>query len=118
MKRLFSTLVCAVFFLLSAAPLWSHELVGVNGQVISTHQHVWRQQEYGSDYRQGHSVNNAQGSITIWSPNTYQGYNAGSAVRFARPELHTQRSKVQDHKPNIKSTSPNVYGKSRVRDNG
>ncbi len=118
MSRLLITLACGLILLASTAPAWSHELVDVNGKPISTHEHVWRQQEYGTDYRQGHSVNNAQGNITVWSPNTYRGYNAGSTVRFARPVPMTGKSSAKDHTPNMNSTSESTYGTSRTRDNG
>lgn len=96
-----------------AWPVQSHELVDINGKPSSTHQHVWRQQEYGSDYRQGHSVNGSQGSITIWSPNTYQGYKAGNSVRFARPVPYTKQSKSSDHRPELKRSTPQAYGRNQ-----
>jgi hypothetical protein len=96
-----------------ACPLQSHELVDINGRPVSTHEHVWRQQDYGSDYRQGHSVNGNQGSITVWSPNTYQGYNSGKTVRFARPVPFTKPSHVENHRPELKKNSRVEYGKNR-----
>ena len=108
----------AVFLLFCAAPAGAHDVVSSNGKPVSTHQHVWRQQHYGSDYRQGHSVNNAQGSITIWSPNTYAGYNAGSSVRFARPSPISKKSKISDHAPKLKTATGSTYGKSKTRGSG
>jgi hypothetical protein len=84
----------------------AHNLVDSNGRPVATHKHVWRQQTYGKDYRQGHAVDGPRGSITIWSPKTYRGYNAGSAVRFARPVPISQRPKAGDNTPAIKSASP------------
>ena len=49
------------------------------------HTHAFKQAGYGT-YRQGHSVNGPQGSIIIWSPRTYTGYQSAPSVRFARPE--------------------------------
>lgn len=50
-----------------------------------SHTHAFKQTGYGT-YRQGHSVNGPYGSITIWSPRTYTGYQSAPAVQFARPE--------------------------------
>jgi hypothetical protein len=53
------------------------------------HTHAFQQTGYGT-YRQGHTVNNQYGSITIWSPRPYTGYQAGNSVKFARPAPITQ----------------------------
>jgi len=94
-------------------PASAHDLVDSNGKLITTHQHVWRQQNYGQDYRQGHSVNNSLGSITIWSPNTYNPYKAGSGIRFARPPIQTAKPKVSDTIPQVKIPSQSRYGSSK-----
>jgi len=48
------------------------------------HTHAFQQTAYGK-YRQGHYVNGPQGSIIIWSPKAYTGYQNGNSVKFARP---------------------------------
>lgn len=106
-------LMIGTILLAFACPVQSHELVDTNGKPVNTHQHVWRQQEYGSDYRQGHSVDGTQGSITVWSPNTYQGYKAGNSVRFARPTPYMKPSKVEDHRPELNRKSRQDYQRER-----
>lgn len=49
------------------------------------HTHAFKQTGYGT-YRQGHSVNGPYGSITIYSPRTYSGFQSAPTVDFARPE--------------------------------
>jgi hypothetical protein len=115
----------------------AHQVTG------GAHEHVWRQTEYGKDYRPGHSVNGPQGSITIWSPTTYNAYGAGKSVHFARPVPYSTPSPGQSSKsqsgtiqsnasgpdvphsgvypsntPRIKSLSPGQYGKDFKRDYG
>lgn len=87
MKRFCVVIVVSLIAFAFGSPVQAHDLFDANGRPVTTHQHVWRQQSYGQDYRQGHSVNNSLGSITIWSPQTYNGYKAGNNVRFARPSL-------------------------------
>jgi len=116
MNKALIALVSAMMLLVIAPAARSHDIVGVNGKPINTHQHVWRQQAYGKDYRQGHSVAGPRGSITTWSPNTYRGYNAGSAVRFARPVPLSQRPKAGDNTPILKSGSSTTYGSRNQRD--
>ena len=53
------------------------------------HTHAFEQTGYGTS-RQGHTVNNELGSITIWSPRPQTGYKAGNSVKFARPEPITK----------------------------
>jgi hypothetical protein len=53
------------------------------------HSHAFQKTGYGT-YRQGHSVNGPQGSIIIWSPRPYTGYQNGPAVKFARPQPITR----------------------------
>lgn len=48
------------------------------------HSHAFQQTGYGA-WRQGHYVDGPQGSILIWSPRTYTGYQTKSQVKFARP---------------------------------
>ena len=63
---------------LVTAPAFSHEVPNID------HTHAFQQTGYGK-YRQGHYVNGAQGSIIVWSPKTYTGYQGGQQVKFARP---------------------------------
>lgn len=115
MNKALITLVSGIMLLAFATTARSHDVVDVNGKPIGTHKHVWQQQAYGKDYRQGHSVNGPQGSITTWAPNTYRGYNAGSAVRFARPVPISERPKAGDNIPALKSGSKITYGQRNQR---
>ncbi|MEJ2384177.1 MAG: hypothetical protein P8Y54_07225 [Xanthomonadales bacterium] len=60
-------------------PLAAHDTPGIE------HSHAFEQTGYGT-VRQGHTVNNRLGSITIWSAKPYSGYPAQPPVKFARPE--------------------------------
>jgi hypothetical protein len=113
MNRILIALVSAMILLAFTSTVRAHDIVDSNGKPVSTHKHVWRQQIYGKDYRQGHSVNGQRGSITTWSPNTYRGYNAGSSVRFARPVPITKRPKAGDNIPTMKSSGS--YGSASRR---
>lgn len=53
------------------------------------HTHAFENTGYGKS-RQGHTVNNQLGSITIWSAQPQSGYKSGNSVNFARPEMITQ----------------------------
>jgi hypothetical protein len=53
------------------------------------HSHAFRQDGYGK-YRQGHYYSSPQGSIIIWSPQTYSPYQDSPPVKFARPSPITQ----------------------------
>jgi hypothetical protein len=46
----------------------------------SQHSHVYQRQEYGKNYRSGHSVNGPYGNITIWS--------ARPVVAYQTPARH------------------------------
>ena len=73
--------VIIILLLLTAAgatPAMAHEVPNIK------HTHAFQQTDYGV-YRQGHYVNGPQGSIIIWSPRAYSGYQNGNQVRFARP---------------------------------
>lgn len=109
MTKVLSIAIVSLGVLSFSIPVSAHELVDSNGKPIASHQHVWRQQSYGQDYRQGHSVNNSLGSITIWSPNTYNPYNAGRGVRFARPPLNTAQPKAGSNIPQVKTPSQTRY---------
>jgi len=78
MKTLFAGLVCAWVSAL-AMPVQAHDTPNFD------HTHAFRQTGYGT-WRQGHSVSGPQGSIIIWSPRSYAGYQSAPNVRFARPE--------------------------------
>ena len=64
-----------IFF---TAPAYPHDVPNME------HTHAFQQTAYGK-YRQGHYVNGPQGSIIIWSPRTYTGYQKSQPVNFARP---------------------------------
>jgi len=113
MSKAIAVLILSFGVLVVPVTAGAHELSDVNGKPISTHQPVWRQQSYGQDYRQGHSVNNALGNIVIWSPNTYNPYKAGSSVRFARPSIQIAQPKAGGNIPQIKSPSTNRYGSDK-----
>lgn len=106
MPKLIVSLIFLAFGLALGAPAIAHDLVDANGRPIQSHQHVWRQQNYGQDYRQGHSVDNSLGSIIIWSPNEYQGYRVGSNVRFARPTMRIGKPKQGSLVPQLQSPRP------------
>ena len=128
-------LTAVILLLPVSAVLQAHQVAS------GSHQHVWRPTTYGKDYRPGHSVNGATGSITIWSPATLNQYGAGNSVRFARPEAYKAQtadqanSQVQSQSdtpqtkgsrgdvsqsnvPVIKSLAPSRYGKDYKRDYG
>jgi hypothetical protein len=113
MKKVLITMVSGMMLLAFSTMARSHDVVDSNGRPSNTHKHVWRQQTYGKDYRQGHSVEMPRANIKIWSPNTYRGYNAGSSVRFARPAPLSQRPNAGDNIPNMKSGGS--YGSSSRR---
>jgi hypothetical protein len=76
------------------------------------HTHAFEQTGYGT-YRQGHTVNNELGSITIYSPQPQTGYQSGKTVRFARPEPITKApgspvATTQSQKDPVKD-----YGKNK-----
>lgn len=132
-----SVLITGLIMLACSTWLPAHQVTG------GTHEHVWRQTEYGKDYRPGHSVNSPRGSITIWSPTTYNAYGAGKSVHFARPVPYSQQSPSQSGKsqsnklqsntpgpdvpqssvyqsntPRIRSLNPQQYGKDYKREYG
>ena len=86
------------------APVFPHEVQNMS------HSHAFQQTGYGK-YRQGHYVNGAQGSIIVWSPRTFTGYQRGSAVKFARPTpiVKAPESPVAKTRSQAKSTIE--YGK-------
>ncbi len=74
------------------------------------HTHAFKQTGYGT-YRQGHSVNGPYGSITIYSPRTYTGYQNAPSVRFARPEPITRTPGRPIPKTEIIGDPAEDYGK-------
>jgi len=78
MKTLYILLAAALVLAWFPAHVRAHEVPNIR------HTHAFEQTGYGT-YRQGHSVNGPLGSIIIWSPRPYTGYQAGSSVKFARP---------------------------------
>jgi len=118
MKKTIIALVSGTVLLIFATETQSHDVVNVQGKPINAHQHVWQQQEYGKDYRQGHSVSGPQGDITIISPNTYRGYGSGNSVRFARPEPYTKPGSAQVNTPELKTKAQKDDEKNNKRDYG
>jgi hypothetical protein len=74
------------------------------------HTHAFQQTGYGT-YRQGHTVNNQYGSITIWSPRPYTGYQSGNTVKFARPEPITRAPGSPVAKTRVQADPAIQYGK-------
>ena len=132
-----SVVIAGLIVLACSTTVPAHQVTG------GTHEHVWRQTDYGKDYRPGHSVNGPQGSITIWSPAPHNAFGAGKSVRFARPVPYSNQSPSQSGKsqsntlqsntagpdvpqssahqsniPRIRSLSPQQYGKDFKRDYG
>jgi hypothetical protein len=83
MKRRYLTMITAGSLILFPGLSSAHDVPNMN------HTHAFQQTGYGT-YRQGHYVNGPQGSIIIWSPRTYSGYQKGQAVKFARPRPITR----------------------------
>lgn len=73
----------AAFLLSAAASAVAHDAPDFD------HSHAFQQSDSGV-WRQGHSVNGEQGTITIWSPRSYDGYQKTPPVRFARPRPITR----------------------------
>ena len=118
MRKTIIALISGTVLLISATEARSHDVVNAQGKPINTHQHVWQQQAYGKDYRQGHSVNGPQGDITIISPNTYRGYGSGNSVRFARPEPYTKPIGDQANTPELKTKAQKNNEENNKRDYG
>jgi hypothetical protein len=91
-------------------------------QVASgTHDHVWRPTTYGQDYRPGHSVNGAGGSIR---PEAHSAQQANRPTNQVQSNSNQSRSKdvsgsaSQSNVPVIKSLAPSRYGKDYKREYG
>lgn len=83
----------------------------------NTHTHAFKQTGYGQ-YRQGHSVNGPYGSITIYSPRTYNAYQGAPPVGFARPEPITRAPDAPAAQTRADSDPALEYGKQQKDDNG
>jgi hypothetical protein len=79
------------------------------------HTHAFEQTGYGS-YRQGHSVNNQYGSITIWSARPYTGYQQSTPVEFARPSPITRAPGSPTVQKKAGQDPAKAYGKRSKRD--
>jgi hypothetical protein len=92
--------------LLFSLPSQAHEVPNIS------HTHAFENTGYGKS-RQGHTVNNQLGSITIWSAQPQGGYKAGSSVKFARPEMITQPPGSPVAKTRSQSDPAVDYGKRK-----
>jgi hypothetical protein len=81
------------------------------------HTHAFKQTGYGQ-YRQGHSVNGPYGSITIYSPRTYSGFQSAPAVEFARPEPITRAPGAPAAQTTAVRNPALDYGKQQKDDYG
>ena len=110
MKRLTLLLMAAGSWFLSGL-LFAHDVPNME------HTHAFKQTGYGT-YRQGHSVNGPNGSIIIYSPRTYTGYQNGPTVDFARPEPITRAPGSVIPKSKIDNDPAKNYGKQQKDDYG
>lgn len=74
------------------------------------HTHAFKQTGYGT-YRQGHSVNGPQGSITIYSPRTYGSYSSAPPVNFARPKPITRPPGQPTAQTRAQKDPARIYGR-------
>ena len=110
MKRLILLSIAASAWLLNG-PLAAHDVPNM------PHTHPFKQTGYGT-YREGHSVNGPYGSIIIWSPQTYGGYQSAPNVRFARPTPITRAPGTAAPKARPESDPAKDYGKRQKKDHG
>ena len=106
MKSRYTLLFATGVMLLCPLAASAHEVPNM------PHTHAFENTGYGK-VRQGHSVNNQYGNITIWSAKPYNGYSSGSTVKFARPKPITQApgtpvAKTQSDRDPVKD-----YGKEK-----
>lgn len=92
MNVAYRTLLAGVMALVFCATAVAHETPGIK------HTHAFKQTGYGT-YRQGHSVNNELGSITIWSATPINSSNAAAPVKFARPKPITRPPVINHGRP-------------------
>ena len=88
-------------------PLAAHDTPGIE------HSHAFKQTGYGT-LRQGHTVNNELGSITIWSAKPYTGYQARPPVKFARPQPITRAPTLPQIGPARNAQPARDYGKPKM----
>jgi hypothetical protein len=81
------------------------------------HTHAFKQTGYGT-YRQGHSVNGPHGSITIFSPRTYNELQGAPPVEFARPEPITTAPGTPANQTRAVQNPALDYGKKQKDDYG
>jgi hypothetical protein len=101
----------AVTLALGAGPALAHDVANMD------HTHAFQQLDYGK-YRQGHSVNNQYGSITIYSPRTYTGYQDAPAVRVARPKPITRPPGAAQAEKRSEQDPAQDYGRDSKADYG
>ena len=87
-------------------PLAAHDTPGIE------HSHAFEQTAYGK-VRQGHTVNNQLGSITIWSAKPYSGYEARPPVNFARPQPIRKAPTLPQIGPARNAQPARDYGKPK-----
>jgi hypothetical protein len=106
-----TVLAAAAMFSLGSGLAQAHDVPNMD------HTHAFEQKGYGT-WRQGHSVNNEYGSITIWSPRTYTGYQQTTPVEFARPRPITQPPGSPSVKKAAGQDPAETYGKETKREYG
>lgn len=106
MNKSYRTLLAGVMSIVFVGPALAHETPNME------HSHAFEQTGYGK-VRQGHSVNNALGNITVWSAKPYDAYEARPPVRFARPEPITQAPTLPRIGPATKPRPATEYGKPK-----
>lgn len=99
--------ILTLVLLAGSALAVAHETPGIS------HTHAFKQTGYGT-YRQGHSVNNSLGSITIWSPKPHNGYDPKQSVNFARPEMIKKSPELNLIKPAAVKKPAREYGKPKL----
>ena len=87
-------------------PVAAHDTPGIE------HSHAFEQTGYGT-VRQGHTVNNRLGSITIWSAKPYSGYPARPQVEFARPQPIRKAPTLPQIGPAHNGQPARDYGKQK-----
>ena len=110
MKAL-TILAAAAVFSLGSGLILAHDVPNMD------HTHAFEQKGYGS-WRQGHSLNNEYGSITIWSPRSYTGYQQSAPVEFARPSPITRPPGSPTVKKEAGQDPAETYGKQTKRGYG
>jgi len=104
-------LLATISALLLSAAVSAHEVPNLE------HTHAFQKVGYGA-YRQGHYVNGPTGSIIIWSPELYTGYQDDPPVRFARPRPITRAPGSAGLRPTKIRSHSLQYGAQPDRDYG